>query len=150
MWYLSTLFLNTLINTTAAILNKAKGINKKILKEFLKTIIAFIVGLIYLVYKILKWFNNLIAKLFMKLPRILKVGIIYGIIAIAIYGNVNPRVIIKEVVKEEEIKITLDKSNLLKQEKEEEHNMVELRTETCQLSEIECKIYNKSIKKGIF
>lgn len=118
-------------------------------KEFLKCIIAFIIGMIYLIYKIIKWFNNLIAKLFMKLPRILKVGIVYGIVAIAIYGNMFPKTIIKEIVKEEEVKIKLDKSDLLKEEKKEEQNIVELCTETCHLSEIECKIYNKSTEYGL-
>lgn len=128
---------------------KRVKVKRKLWKEILKCIIALIVGITYLAYKIIRWFNNLMAKLFMKLPRILKIGVVYGIIAVAIYGNVNTKTIIKEVVKEEEIKITLDKNNLLKEEKEEEHNIAELRTETCQMDEIECKIYNKSIEYGL-
>lgn len=128
---------------------KRVKVKRKLWKEILKNVIAMIVGTVYLAYKIIRWLNNLIAKLFMKLPRILKVGVVYGIIAVAIYGNVNPRVVIKKVVKEEEIKITLDKSNFLKEEKQEEPSVVELRTETCQIGEIECKIYNKSIEYGL-
>ena len=128
---------------------KRVKVKAKAWKEILKCIIAFAIGFIYLIYRIVRWFNNLIAKLFMKLPRILKVGVVYGIIAIAIYGNVNPKVIIKEVVKEEEIKIRLDKDDLLKEEKKEETNIAKLRTETCHLSEIECKIYNKSTEYGL-
>ena len=128
---------------------KRVKVKRKLWKEILKCVIAFVVGFVYLIYKIIKWFNNLVAKLFMKLPRIMKVAVAYGIIAIAIYGNVNPRVVVKEVVKEEEIKIRLDKSDLLKEEKQEEPNIAELRAETCQIGEIECKIYNKSIEYGL-
>lgn len=128
---------------------KKRNIKKKLWKEILKCIIAFVIGLVYLTYKIVKWFNDLIAKLFMKLPRLMKVAVVYGIIAIAIYGNLNPRIIIKEVVKEEEIKIRLDKEDLLKEEEQEKINVAELHTETCQMSEIECKIYNKSIEYGL-
>lgn len=128
---------------------KKRNIKKKLWKEILKCIIAFVIGFIYLIYRIVRWFNNLIAKLFMRLPRLMKVAVVYGIIAIAIYGNVNPKVIIKEVVKEEKIKIRLDKDDLLKEEKKEETNIAELRTETCHLSEIECKIYNKSTEYGL-
>ena len=128
---------------------KRVKVKKKLWKEILKCIIAFLIGVVYLTYKIIRWVNNTVAKLFMKLPRILKVGVVYGVIAIAIYGNMNPKVIIKEVVKEEEIKIRLDKDDLLKEEKKEETNIAELRTETCHLSEIECKIYNKSTEYGL-
>ena len=124
-------------------------VKKKGWKGILKCIIALIVGVIYITYKIIKWFNNLIAKLFMELPRLIRVGIVYGIIAFAIYGNVNPRVVIKEIVKEEEIKIKLDRGDLLKEEKKEEPNIVEIHSETCNLGEIECKIYNKSIEYGL-
>lgn len=128
---------------------KKVKVKKKLWKEILKCIIAFLIGVVYLTYKIIRWVNNMVAKLFMKLPRILKVGVVYGIIAIAIYGNMNPKVIIKEVVKEEEIKIRLDKEDLLKDEKQEEPNIAELHAETCHLSEIECKIYNKSTEYGL-
>lgn len=128
---------------------KMVKVKRKLWKEILKNVIALIVGIVYLAYKIIRWLNNLIAKLFMKLPRILKVGVVYGIVAVAIYGNANPKIIIKEVVKEEKVKITLDKSSLLKEGKQEEPNVVELHTETCQIGEIECKIYNKSIEYGL-
>ena len=128
---------------------KRVKVKNKVWKEILKCIIALIVGVVYITYKIIKWFNNLIAKLFMKLPRLIRVGVVYGIIAIAIYGNANPRVVIKEVVKEEEIKIKLDKNDLLKEEKQEEPNIAEIRAETCHLGKIECKIYNKSIEYGL-
>lgn len=128
---------------------KRVKVKAKVWKEILKCIIALIVGVVYITYKIIKWFNNLVAKSFMKLPRLIRVGVVYGIIAVAIYGNVNPRVVIKEIVKEEEIKIKLDRSDLLKEEKQEEPNIAEIRSETCHLGEIECKIYNKSIEYGL-
>lgn len=128
---------------------KRVKVKAKVWKEILKCIIALIVGVVYITYKIIKLFNNLVAKLFMKLPRSIRVGVVYGIIAVAIYGNVNPRVVVKEIVKEEEIKIKLDRGDLLKEEKKEEPNITEIRSETCQIGEIECKIYNKSIEYGL-
>ena len=123
--------------------------NKKIWKETLKTIICLVVGAGYIVYKLIKFVNDVIAKLFMKLPRLCKIAIIYLLIAIAIYGNVNSKVVIKEIVKEEEIKIKLDKSNFVKSEVKENANTTELVSETCHVGEIECKIYNKSIEYGL-
>lgn len=120
------------------------------LKELLKDSIALGVGLIYLIYKIVKWMNNLVAKLFMAMPRIVRVGLVYGLIGIAIYGNVNTKTIIKEVVKEEELKITFEKQEAQPMVAEEEkQEVVELSQEMCHLSEIECKIYNKSIEYGL-
>ena len=119
------------------------------LKELLKDSIALGVGLIYLIYKIVKWMNNLVAKLFMAMPRIARVGLVYGLIGLAIYGNVNTKTIIKEVVKEEELKITFEKQEAQPMVAEEQQETIELNQEKCQLSEIECKIYNKSIEYGM-
>ena len=78
-----------------------KNLVLRYLKELLKDSIALGVGLIYLIYKIVKWMNNLVAKLFMAMPRLVRVGLIYGLIGIAIYGNVNVKTILKEVVEAE-------------------------------------------------
>lgn len=120
------------------------------LKELLKDSIALGVGLIYLIYKIVKWMNNLVAKLFMAMPRIVRVGLVYGLIGVAIYGNVNTKTVIKEVVKEEELKITFEKQEAQPMVAEEEkQEVVELSQEMCHLSEIECKIYNKATEYGL-
>ena len=126
-----------------------KNLVLRYLKELLKDSIALGVGLIYLIYKIVKLINNMVAKLFMAMPRIVRVGLVYGLIGVAIYGNVNTKTIIKEVVKEEELKITFEKQEAQPMVAEEQQETIELSQETCQLSEIECKIYNKSIEYGM-
>ena len=123
------------------------------LKELLKDSIALGVGLIYLIYiKLLSWNNNLVAKLFMAMPELLRVALIYGLIGISIYGKCNLlKQSLKEVVKEEEYTITLKPEKKEEQVSvvEEKQEVVELSQEMCQLSEIECKIYNKSIEYGL-
>lgn len=127
-----------------------KNLVLRYLKELLKDSIALGVGLIYLIYKIVKLINNMVAKLFMAMPRIVRVGLVYGLIGVAIYGNVNTKTIIKEVVKEEELKITFEKQEAQQMVAEEQQQeTVELSQEMCHLGEIECKIYNKSIEYGL-
>lgn len=119
----------------------------KIWKEILKAIIAFTVGLVYLVYSIIKYINNLIARMFLKLPRLAKITVIYTMIILSIFGIKKPKQIIKEIVKEEEIKITLDAPNK-KEEIKEEAEETE-KNNICNLSDIECKIFNKAIDEGL-
>lgn len=124
-----------------------KKINKKykIIIEFIKYLICFIVGSIYIIYSIIKWFNNLIIKIFLKLPRIIKVIIIYSLIGITIYNYMNPKVIIKEKIKEEVIKIELEKNNYLEVEKTE----IKENDKINKLSEIEKKIYYKALENEL-
>lgn len=121
----------------------------KIWKEILKAIIAFIVGLVYIVYHIIKYINNLIARMFLKLPRLAKITVIYTMIALSIFGIKKPKQIIKEIVKEEEIKITLDAPNKKEEIKEEVEETETEKNNICNLSDIECKIFNKAIDEGL-
>lgn len=125
-----------------------KNLLLRFLKEILKDSVILGVGIIYLIYSIVKWINNLIVKIFMAMPRIVRVGLIYGLIGIAIYGNVNVKTVVKEIVKEEELTITFKPEEKVSVE-EEKQETVELSQETCHLGEIECKIYNKSIEYGL-
>jgi len=59
---------------------KIKRSLKKVGLNLLRNIICLIVGLVYAAYLLIRGFNNLIAKLFMKLPRITRVSIIYLLI----------------------------------------------------------------------
>lgn len=125
-----------------------KNLLLRFLKEILKDSVFLGVGIIYLIYSIVKWINNLIVKIFMAMPRIVRVGLIYGLIGIAIYGNVNVKTVVKEIVKEEELTITFKPEEKVSVE-EEKQETVELSQEMCHLGEIECKIYNKSIEYGL-
>ena len=53
------------------------GIIKLMIKFIIKNIIYLMIGLAYSIYLIVKAFDNLIAKFYMKLPRLMKVAIIY-------------------------------------------------------------------------
>lgn len=83
-----------------------KELGKKLIKDFGRNTIYIIVGLVYAIYLVLKAFNNFIAKVFMKMPRIIRILIIYILVlnlAINIIGVVNHK---KNVV--EELKGTLE------------------------------------------
>jgi len=127
-----------------------KKINKKykIIIEFIKYLICFIVGVVYIIYKLIRWFNDLIVKIFLKLPRIMKAIIIYFIIGLSIYNYFNPKIIIKEKikVKEEVIKIELDKSNY---NPEIEKTEIKENDKINKLSEIEKKIYYKALENEL-
>lgn len=131
---------------------KSKTGIKKIIKLILRDIIALVVGLVYILYNVLKFINNLIAKLFMKLPRIIRVFIIYSIIGYSIFITMNPQIKVKEVVKEEIIKVQLDKTNETNETKTIENKdvqVVQQSVNTCNLGNIECQIYNKGLEIGL-
>lgn len=60
--------------------NKLKRKMSKLFKNILKNMIYLIVGIFSAIYFGFKAFNRLIEKLFNKLPRIMKVAIIYLLI----------------------------------------------------------------------
>ena len=49
-------------------------------RRLLRNIICLIVGVVYAIYLLIRGFNNLVVSLFMKLPRITRVSIIYLLI----------------------------------------------------------------------
>lgn len=57
-----------------------------ILLEGLKGLLKLIGHIFKLFYLIIQWFDNLITKLFLKLPRLLRVLIIYSLIAFTIFA----------------------------------------------------------------
>lgn len=56
---------------------RIKSIPKKILKFIIRNIVYLLVGVAYSIYLVIRAFDNLIAKFYMKLPRLMKVAIIY-------------------------------------------------------------------------
>ncbi len=54
-----------------------KKVLKRILKQIFRNILYLIVGLLYAIYLIIRAFNNLVVKFFLKLPRLMRVIIIY-------------------------------------------------------------------------
>jgi len=144
-------------------LGNVKGLFKSIIVMLLKAIYTLIKNLIYIGYVLIYNFNNFMAKLFIKLPRILRVFAIYSLIAINIVYFIglnkkplkmakndkiervekNDKVAYVEIEKNEETEI--DEEEELKELEEVEQE----KDTSCTLSEIECKIYNRGIEKGM-
>ena len=118
-----------------------------LVKFIIKNIIAFVVGILYILFITIKTINNVVAKLFMKLPRIAKITVVYSLIAVAIYGQVNVKTEIKEVIKQEELKVTVDKSQL--QNTDIEVQETSSTTQNSNLSIIERQIYEKALEVGL-
>ena len=154
-----------------------KQINKdmKVIKNLFKGIISILgkalftlaKNLLYIFYVLIYNFHNLVAKLYMKAPRITRIIIIYILIALSLMNfvgikkvnannNTNMSQISQETtqIKEKEQKeynsITEEKngSNGVKNDKIEDVKKNEEKA-TCKLGEIECKIYNNGIAKGM-
>jgi hypothetical protein len=117
---------------------------KKIIKSIIRNLIYFVVGVSYTIYLILKNVNNLVIKLFNKLPRLGKVIVIYTLIAfsvLGIYKTTNPT--IKTIVKvQERIVETIETSS---NEEETTENNVAIEFDT----QVESDIYNKALELGL-
>lgn len=120
-----------------------------ILIQFMKSLVNvtiwFIVGFIYLTYLIIKKIDDLFIKAFYVLPRTSRALIIYIMIGSMIFSFYNPREIIIYKDKIIEINSSL-KTNLLDLQAQETKVEVVEDTNQCNLSDIECRIYNKAIK----
>lgn len=135
---------------------RIKRIIKKLLKKLLKNTIALIVAIFYLIYLLFKTINKLVVKAFNKLPRVLKVALIYTLIIgnlphfITIYKTIdNLEINTKSLATTVAIVEKVETTEKVETETIEETEIVEEKN-TCQLSsEIECKIYNKAIEKEL-
>ena len=135
---------------------RIKRIIKKLLKKLLKNTIALIVAIFYLIYLLFKTINKLVVKAFNKLPRVLKVALIYTLIIgnlphfITIYKTIdNLEINTKSLTTAVAIVEKVETTETVEIETIEEIKIVEEKN-TCQLStEIECKIYNKAIEKEL-
>lgn len=121
-----------------AIIKKRRKNNKKkfnLLKLLIKIIIILFNILFSILYIIIHFINNLIAKIFMKLPRLLKIGIIYVLLFNFIADLYN---IYKDdiTVKEVQAKV-LEVTELPKQENKA---VEEQKEKVCNLDSTSCKI----------
>ena len=65
-------------------MKKEKNDILQIIKNIFKGVLSLVCHLFKMVYLIIQWFNNLVAKLFLKLPRLVRVIIIYSLIALSV------------------------------------------------------------------
>ena len=131
---------------------KMKRRIKKIFKKLVRNTIYFIVGFVYTIYLLIRGFDNLVVKLFMKLPRWSRAVILWALVISNIYHNFDFKVLAKEVEKidliittetiPQENTPTLEENSQNETKQEEEYN--------CSLEhETACKIQKKAIEYGI-
>lgn len=65
-------------------MKKETNVILQIIKNIFKGVLSLVGHLFVMIYLIIQWFNNLIAKLFLKLPRLVRVIIIYSLITLSI------------------------------------------------------------------
>lgn len=133
-------------------MKKETNILIKLVKGLIKAFALVIAQIAKIIYLIIKWFNNLNAKLFMKLPRLLRVAIIYLLIGLSIFAFEKPRVLVKEVLSSsivEQIETLQNEiDNLLTQTKAKDNEIERLKV-IAKLNDIEKSIYNKSIESEL-
>lgn len=152
-------------------INKEMGMVKKLFKGIIKifgmAVFTLIKNLLYIIYVLIYNFNNLVAKVYMKLPRLVKVGCIYILIALSIMNflgcgkikmNSNDNIVqnssemaLLDELEQKEYNYIPNKENVQEEPKNAKNEDIEKEQENkCNLkSEIECKIYNKGIEKGM-
>lgn len=129
-------------------MKKELNIIKTTLVIILKGLARLVGAIVKLAYLITKALNNLGAKLFNKLPRLLKVITIYTMIILSVLqvismNSVNAKQVEKVIVKTEIVEI--EKTEIIEEQVEE---IVEI--ETCKFeNETACAIYNKGLENGL-
>lgn len=129
-------------NMFMKLIDKLLELIKIYLITVLKDSMFLIIGVLYLVYLAIRSFDNLIIKLFLKIPRYARVAIIYLFIIVSIFLIYQP----KEVIVYKNKIITREVEVIPEDMGKAEPAEIET---SCQLSEIECKIYNKAIEQNL-
>ena len=129
---------------------KKMGLGKIIrmlLKILLRNIVFLITGFVYASYILIKGFNNIIAKLFMMMPRIQKVVLIYLLVinfGMSVYDtfHIDKPMNFKESASE---KVAITNTPELPQnlDVEEEKN------KECVFDEVSCKIHSRAKEIGM-
>lgn len=108
-----------------------------------------LIKIIKILILLLDEFNKLIAKIFNKLPRVIKVAIIYELVLLASL-NFLPNNNIEKVVEKVEKVVVTEIVEITETIEKEQIAIVEKPTSKCNLdNETACKIYNKSVESGL-
>ena len=124
----------------------------KLIKGLVKAFALLIAQIVKMIYLIIKAFNNLNAKIFMKLPRLLKVAIIYTLFVLSIFAFEKPRVLVKEVLSSsmvEQIETLENEINIQNNQLTQKDNEIAKLNVIAKLNDIEKKIYNASINSEL-
>lgn len=119
---------------------KTTYILRKTSLKLFKSIVYILVGIIFTIYSIVKAFDTFVGKQFMRLPRLLKVAIVYFmIINIGVYGyylfNKNDGLMLRHLP---EFAINVENINTTKGKLKE-----------CTYDDTSCKIYFKAKELGL-
>lgn len=118
--------------------NRLKRKLKKLPKYLVKEIVYLTVGTVYASYLLIRGFDNLFVKLFMKLPRWSRAIIIWCLVI----SNLNYNFDIKSAIN----KLEVNKLNIKEVVAMAEEEQQEEQEAVCNLDEVSCKIYNKAIE----
>lgn len=122
----------------------------KMLMLLVKALFMIGKSIVKIIYLIIKFIDNLIAKLFMKLPRLLKVGVVYSLIGLAILNFVNVPSKSVSAKTETSEKVAIATENLPVETTEKPVVEEKVENTTCKFdNENACKIYDKAIEKGL-
>ena len=130
--------------------NRIKRSLKKFIKELPKkvsmNILYLLVGIAYTIYLLIRAFDNLVVKLFMKLPRWSRVIIIWSLVLSNIYHNFDFKVLASEVeLKTSTITTQQLPQNTLANEEIQQIQTKQEKEYKCTLEhETACKIKNKA------
>ena len=131
-------------------MKKELNIILKMLMLLVKALFMIGKSIVKIIYLIIKFIDNLMAKLFMKLPRLLRVGVVYSLIGLAILNFVN--VPSKSVSAKTETgeNVATATENLPVETTEKPVVGEKVENTTCKFdNENACKIYDKAIEKGL-
>lgn len=134
-------------------IKNVKRLSKAILVTLLKAIALLIKNILYIGYLLIYNFNSFMGNLYLKMPRILRVGLIYTLLFMAIVnlitidkteakkGNMSfvaTNINLKDIENTEDTELAIAiKNDDDKEETTEEQN-------NCSLETIECKIFDKA------
>jgi hypothetical protein len=124
----------------------------KLIKGLVKAFALVIAQIAKIIYLIIRAFNNLNAKLFMKMPRLVRVAIIYLLIGLSIFAFEKPRVLVKEVLSSsivEQVETLENEINIQDNQITQQKQEIERLNVVVKLNDIEKKIYNTSINSEL-
>ena len=124
----------------------------KLIKGLVKAFALVIAQIAKIIYLIIRAFNNLNAKLFMKMPRLVRVAIIYLLIGLSIFAFEKPRVLVKEVLSSsivEQVETLENEINIQDNQITQQKQEIERLNVVVKLNDIEKKIYNTAINSEL-
>ena len=128
---------------------RIKKNTKRLPKVIARNLIYLIVGILYTIYLIIRGFDTLVAKLFMKLPRWSRAIILWSLVISNVYHNFDFKVLAKEINSSIKTTEQIPQENTTILEKTTQIEMKQEEGYKCTLDEVSCKIKQKSVEYGI-